>query len=277
MIRRRLSRDAAVDLLTRAQSMPKTVATLFALAATLTTPTPALAQRRMEVSFSYWLPHADIVVAADGVGAPGTAIDLRQDTSLTDGSFPDLAVSFRPAIRHTFRFEFLPISFDSTSALPRGVVFNGVTYARGVSVSSRFDWTTVRFGYQYDFIVRPRWTLGVVVEGRQTVIEERLASGDSDQIRRSQVPVPAAGGAVTFRASARTSIMGEFVGIKVPNSADRHYGGHYADLLIVGTLDLASHIGAQGGYRLVDIGHLGETDSATMTLRGFYAGVVVRR
>ena len=241
------------------------------------TATPAVAQSKLDVSFGYWLPHADIVVAADGAGVTGTAIDLRQDAGLTDSAFPDLAASFRAAARHRIRFEFLPISYDSSATLARDIVFNGVAYPRGAAVTSRFNWTTARFGYEYDFLVTPRWTAGLVVEARQTVIEERLADRADDQSRRSQVPVPAAGGAVTIRASAHVSMTGEIVGIKVPNSADRHYGGHYADAMLVGTFDLGPHVGAQAGYRLIDIAHLGESDSATMRLRGFYVGAIVRR
>jgi hypothetical protein len=256
--------------------MSKLLVPVLALVST-TIATSAFAQSRFEGAVGYWLPRSSIVVAADAAGVSGTAVDLRQDAGLTDGAFPTFAVSFRAAARHRIRFEFLPISFDSTSTLPRGVVFNGIAYPRGTSISSRFDWTTVRLGYEYDFLVRPRWTAGLVVEARQTVIQERLVGGGADQSRRSQVPVPAAGGAVMLRASGRASIRGEIVGIKVPNRADRHYGGHYVDLTLVGTYDFATHVGVQAGYRLVDIGHLGETDSATLTVRGFYVGAVVRR
>ncbi len=241
------------------------------------TAAPAAAQARLDVSFGFWSPHAAIVVASDGAGVQGTSIDLGQDAGLADGHFPDVAVSFRAAARHKVRFEYLPVAYESTAPLPRDVVFNGVTYARGASVGSHFEWTTYRFGYEYDFVVRRQWRAGLIVEARQTDIQERLTSGSADQARRTRVPVPAVGATVGIRATDRVSITGEIIGFKVPTSADRHYGGHYADLMLLGTFDLTTHVGAQAGYRLVDVGHLGESDSATMTLRGVYFGAIVRR
>jgi len=237
----------------------------------------AHAQDRIEASVGFWHPRTDIVVASDGGGLQGTSINLRQDTGLTDGHFPVVSLALRVAARHKVRFEYLPIAYESSATLTRDLVFTGVTYPRGAAIGSTFDWKSYGAGYEYDFLVKPRWAAGLIVEARQTDIQERLSSASATQVRRTRVPVPVVGGTVRVDPAEHFSLSVELTGFKVPNSADRHYGGHYADLKVLGTIHVTSHVGAQAGYRLVDIGHLGELDSATLTLRGVYFGAVVRR
>ena len=251
----------------------------------LLTATSAAAQERFEAAISLWLPRADIVIASDGRSGPGTPVDLRQDAGLTDSRSPIISGVWRVASRHRIRFEFMPISYDSSATLPRDVDFTGATFPKGTAVNSTFDWTSYAAGYEYDFVLRRLWTAGVIVAARQTDIEERLSSAAVTQARRTRVPVPLVGGSLRLNPADRVSLAFECTGFKVPNSADRHYGGHYLDAEVRGTFDVlpgparAGHYaaGLQAGYRVVDIFHLGESDSATMTVKGVYVGVVVRR
>ena len=238
---------------------------------------------RVEASIGVWSPRAAIVVSSDGNGLPGTSIDLRQDAGLTDGHFPAIALALRVARRHVLRFEYLPIVYASSATLTRDVNFTGVTYARGSAIASTFDWKSYAAGYEYDFLVKPRWTAGLLLEARQTDIQERLSSNSVTQARRTRVPVPVVGGTLRLNPRPRVSVTGEIAGFMVPNSADRRYGGHYLDAEILGTVDLTPYgamryrFGVQTGYRIVDIFHLGGSDSATMTLKGIYFGAAVRR
>ena len=130
--------------------------TIAALAAALLalSGSRAQAQDRIEASLGLWTPRADIVVASDGDGLAGTPIDLRQDAGLTDGHFPVVALTVRVASRHKLRFEYLPISFDSSATLARDVSFTGATYPRGAVIASSFDWKSYAVGYEYDFFVQ---------------------------------------------------------------------------------------------------------------------------
>jgi len=243
----------------------------------------AIAQERFEAAVGLWIPRADIVIASDGRSGPGTPIDLRQDAGLTDSHFPVIAGAWRVASRHRIRFEFVPISYQSSSTLPRDVQFTDAIFPKGTAVNSTFDWTSYAAGYEYDFVLRHRWSAGVLVAARQTDIEERLSSASVTQSRRTRVPVPLVGGSLRVNPADRVSLAFECTGFKVPNSADRHYGGHYLDAEVRGTFDVSRgraggySAGLQAGYRVVDIFHLGESDSATMTVKGAYVGVVVRR
>jgi hypothetical protein len=263
---------------------PRSAALSIALLVTLSG-TRAAAQERFEAAIGLWIPRADIIISSDGPGAPGTPIDLRQEAGLTDSHFPVVSGAWRVAPRHRIRIEYVPISYESSATLSRDVNFTGAAFPKGTAVNSTLDWKSYAAGYEYEFVLRRRWSAGILVAARQTDIQERLSSASVTQVRRTRVPVPLVGGSLHLNPADRVSLAFECTGFKVPNSADRHYGGHYLDAEVRGTFDVmpgparAGHYtaGVQAGYRVVDIFHLGESDSATMTVKGVYVGVVVRR
>src|SRR5882762_2743837 len=66
---------------------------------------PATGEKfHIEAEASYWTPSADITFASEGLGIPGTSIDLKRDLGVTDQRFPALSLQLRPARSHHFRF-----------------------------------------------------------------------------------------------------------------------------------------------------------------------------
>ena len=71
------------------------------------------------------------------------------------------------------------------------------------------------------------------------------------------------------------SITGEVTAFKLPTIQNK-YTGHYVDVDIYGTVNFTSNVGAQLGFRTMDVGYLVKTDSGSMTLKGLYLGIVAR-
>ena len=231
---------------------------------------------RIEGLAAYWGPRADIIVSSDALGVPGTRIDLRSDLGAIDQRFPELQVTLRPGLRHKFRLQYIPIRFDSAATLPRDLLFNGVSYRAGLPVTARLDWTTYRFGYEYDFIVRRRATAGLIAEVKHTRVRAELRTAPADEVSRQAMPVPAVGGLVRVYPAARLSLTGEATFFTVPERPDGHYGGHIADVDVSAVWSVTRQLGAQFGFRAIDINHLGEWNTATFTLKGVYVGAIVR-
>ena len=179
-------------------------------------------------------------------------------------------------MRHKLRLQYIPIRFDSTSAPPRDLLFNGLTYRAGLRVTTRLDWTTYRFGYEYDFIVGRRATAGFIAEVKHTIVRAELRTAPADEVSRQAMPVPAVGGIVRVYPVTRLSLTGEATFFGVPDRADGHFGGHIADIDLSAVWNVTRHLGAQGGFRTIDIHHLGEWNTATFTLKGVYIGALVR-
>ena len=71
-------------------------------------------------------------------------------------------------------------------------------------------------------------------------------------------------------------ITTEITGIRLPKGIDENYGGEYVDFDIYGTLNFTEKIGAQIGYRSVDMAGFFETDTADLRLEGMYVGALLR-
>jgi hypothetical protein len=238
---------------------------------------PALVETyRIEALAGYWAPRADIVVSSDAPGVPGTRMDLRNDLGAIDQRFPELQLTWRPGSRHRFRLQYIPIRFDSTATLPRDLLFNGVTFRAGLPVTARLDWTTYRFGYGYDFIVRRRATAGVIAEIKHTRVRAELRTAAAEEVSRQAMPVPAVGGLVRVYPAAHLALTGEATFFAVPERPDGHYGGHIADVDVAAVWSVTRQLGAQFGFRAIDINHLGEWNTAAFTLKGVYVGALVR-
>ena len=139
-------------------------------------------------------------------------------------------------------------------------------------------WQALRLGYEYDFIVKRRVLAGFVVEADRTNVQVRLHSASANELTSSSVPtIPAVGGMVRVYPAANFSLTGELTGLEVPDRPNQEYGGHYLNLETDGTLNVTKNVGAQIGFRLIDIRHLGQSDSGTLKLKGLFLRIVVRR
>src|SRR5437762_12277959 len=69
----------------------------------------------IEADASFWMPTADITLASEGFGIPGTTIDLKRDLGVTDQRFPALSLQLRPARIHPFRLLYPPSHYSGTA------------------------------------------------------------------------------------------------------------------------------------------------------------------
>ena len=238
---------------------------------------PATGERyHVEASASWWRPTADMVVASEGLGIPGTSIDFKTDLGVQDTGFPALNFVLRPAQSHKLRMQYIPIKYTGSATLRRAIVFNGQAYPLNLPVESILDWKAYRFNYEFDFITRNRGFGGFIIEAKYTDIRADLRSPLVTEFAHARFPVPALGGIARFYVVPNISITGEVTGFKIPDSIDNRYKAHYVDVDIYGTVNLTNNFGVQGGYRTLDLGYLIKKDTGSFTLKGLYFGGVAR-
>jgi hypothetical protein len=233
-----------------------------------------------EVGGDLWFPSSDITVASAGTGVlaglPGSQINAETDLGVTDTHFPALQVILRPAKKHKFRLNFVPISFTGDAVLKQSIDFNGIRYQVGVPVNSSMTWDEWRFGYEYDFVSTTSGFAGFILEAKYTKVRVELDSPFASEFAQAKAPIPAIGGIGRIYVAPSISITGEFTAFALPHAIDRRYQGHDIDLDIYGTVNFTPNIGVKGGYRSMDVGYLIKTDSGSLTLRGLYFGAVLR-
>jgi hypothetical protein len=237
-------------------------------------------QFHIEATAALWFPGADINVASESLGIPGTVIDAKTDLGLTDQHLPQLGVVLRPARSHKFRMQYIPIEYDQTGTLTRDVIFNGQRYRVGLPVTSTLDWKAFRFNYEYDFIVKNEGFVGFITEVKYTDVQIQLnaLSGNTQisEFAHVRAPIPALGAIGRYYVVPEFSITGEFTAFKIPDSINNQYNAHYVDIDVYGTLNFTNNVGVQAGYRSLDLGYLIKADSGNFTLKGLYFGAVLR-
>jgi hypothetical protein len=244
----------------------------------LNDPDPATGERfHIEGFAGFWNPRADMVLSSESLGIPGTTIDFTKDLGLKDQRFSDLRLVLRPALKHKFRFQSTPIAYGRDGVtVTRDIVFNGQRYSVNVPVDWALDWQAYRFGYEYDFIVKNRGFGGFILEAKYTDVTATLATPFFSEFAHARAPIPSIGGIVRVYVVPNISITGEVSGFKLPESVVEGYQAHYIDYDIYGTVNFTNNVGAQIGWRSIDVGYVVEEDIGSFVVRGLYFGIVAR-
>jgi len=254
---------------------------------------PATGERyHIEGAAALWFPGINLTVNSEEFGIAGSQIDFKNDLGATDHSIGDLKLVLRPTKRSKFRFEYIPIHYDATAVLKRSVIFNGIRYDVGLPVNSTLDWKAYRLIYEYDVASFDRWYAGFILEAKYTDIAVKLASPVDVETAAAQAPVPSLGGVGRVYVVPNISVTAEITGMKLPENLIKRTFAHYLDVDIYGTVNFNDHLGAQFGYRSLDVGVTVKSDvangcsttptagltgtSGCFTLRGPYIGVVAR-
>jgi hypothetical protein len=239
---------------------------------------PTIGERyHVEASGVFWSATPDLIISSESLGIPGDDVNLVTDLGIAAKRLRELRLVLRPATKHKFRFNYTPIKYDAQSAVTREFVFNGQRYRPGILVATTADLTTMRFGYEYDFLYTDRGYAGVLLDVKYTNIDVGLNSPIGDEFMKSVAPIPTVGFAGRGYVVPNISITGEVTFFKVPeNLGGEDYGGRYVDFDIYGTFNFNENVGAQLGYRSIDVNYFADLDAGTLTFKGLYFGGVVR-
>ena len=236
----------------------------------------------VELGGFLWNPTPDIVIASEGLGQIGDAVDFVNDLGIEKSTFRQFKAVLRPGTKHKFRFEYTPITYDATATVNRTFVFNGIRYTIGLPITSNLEWKAYRFGYEWDFVYRDRGFAGLLLDLKYTDVQATLNAtfgGFADtEFTHARAPIPAIGFIGRGYVVPNISITGEFSFFKLPDagtSGDK-YSGHYYDVDIYGTVNFTDHFGADVGYRSMDVGYVVKKDNGVMTLKGIYFGAKAR-
>ena len=257
--------------------------TLLALAApadaqvfTQATDLPIGEAYHVEVLGGMWNPTPNLTIASEEFGIAGTDIDFTSDLGIATKRLGELRVRLRPGRKHRFRIDYVPIRYAAQAAVERRLVFRGIAYDIGVTVNSTVTWNTWRLGYEYDIVHRPRGYFGIIVEAKYTEVEASLDSSLGREFARARGPIPAIGAVIKIYPIRVLGVTAEVTGIRLPEGVDEDYGGQYLDYDIYGTLNFTENIGAQVGYRSIDMSGVFESESVDMKLTGVYVGALLR-
>jgi hypothetical protein len=268
--------------------MLKTPLRRFALAALLVSAAaPASAQigrsdtvvgedYHVEVSFNFWNPTPEPIVNSEALGILGTDVNLVNDLGIEKQTLRDLRLVLRPATKHRFRVNYLPMNYDAQSTVRREFIFNGLRYPVGLPVATTAQFKTWRFGYEYDFLYRERGFLGVLFDVKVTDVNVGLNSPIGDEFTKALAPIPTIGGVARVYPARNVALNGEVSYFKIPDSASDEYKGRYIDFDLSATFNVHPNFGVEAGYKSIDVFYQAKSDTGTLTFKGLYFGGTAR-
>lgn len=230
----------------------------------------------IEAAVTWWNAEPTLVVNSESLGIVGTDVDLVADLGIEKKRIPELRFVLRPARKHKFRINYLPIRYEADATVQREFVFNGQRYRVGLPVKTNADLTTWRLGYEYDFVSLPRGFVGVQLDLRYTNVRVDLLSPIGTEFTEQIAPIPTLGLIGRGYVLPNVSITGEFGYLKVPESLVDDFRGRYIDFDFYGTVNFTNNIGAQLGYRSMDVFYEETRDSGTLKFKGWYFAGVAR-
>jgi hypothetical protein len=238
---------------------------------------PATGERyRVEAAGVLWNPPPLLEVASESLGIIGTRINAATDLGVKQKRIGELRFVLRPAQKHKFRINYLPMTYSAVSTVHRDFTFNGIRYGVNLPVTTELSWKTWQLGYEYDFLYRDRWFIGFTLQVKATDVRVNLRAPIGSDFVRAQAPIPTIGGIARVYVVPNISITSELIGFRIPEAVSEDYRGHYFDFDLYGTVNFNDFVGAQIGYRSLDVGYLIDRDEGAFDMKGIYFGGVVR-
>jgi hypothetical protein len=229
----------------------------------------------VEVMGGFWSPTPKGLIQSEQFGQAGSEIDFVEDLAFEKKRFTDFRAVLRPAKKHKFRVQYVPVVYSSETVLQRNIVFNGQNYDVGLPVNTTFEWKVWRFGYEWDFIYREKFFIGAILEAKYTQVLAELQTVVNDEFTSAKGPIPSVGGVVRVYPIPNAAITFELSGIKIPRIDDK-YEAKYIDWDLYGTFNVTNNFGVTAGYRVMDVMFLADRDGGEMNLRGIYFGGMAR-
>ncbi len=238
---------------------------------------PATGERyHVELTGAIWNPTPDIIITSEQLGIVGSDIDFVNDLGIVKTKFRQIKVVLRPGKKHKLRFERTPITYDAErppdrlgrvqrDPVPGDPSGHHRPAVEGLSIRLR-----VRLRH------RDRGFAGLILEAKYTDVQATLSNGFLNEFARARAPIPALGGIARVYLVPNISITGEFSGIKLPDNINNDYRAKYFDFDMYGTVNFTNNVGAQVGYRSLDVLYKVHSDQGTLKLKGPYVGGVVR-
>jgi hypothetical protein len=232
----------------------------------------------VEAAFGFTEPPPDITVSSKALGLIGSEISAQADLGMEKQWQWGLNLTLRPAKKHKFRFSYGPINYSAETIMHRTIVFNGQAFAVGLPVNSSIKWAAYRFGYEYDFVYRDRWFLGLILDAKYSDVEVTLKNPFTVEWVKVRAPIPTIGGIVRVYPVANISVTGEFTAFELPKSEGvlKGYDGKWYDIDVYGTVNFTDHAGVQVGYRSIQVSFRKDQDYGDLVLQGPYLRGVVR-
>jgi len=226
----------------------------------------------VEFGTAWWQPNPELSINTDALGSVGvTDFDFVEEFGISSSWFSEFRGVIKPARTHKFRISYVPIRYEKTAQLRRAISFNGDTFTG--PATGAVAWNLWRFGYEWDFVSRPRGFVGLLADVKVNTVRGAVRSSGVAAAVEAQPPVPGIGFIGRGYVHPKVAISAEFTGFKF---AGGDIDGSLFDFDVMATGNIFKSFGVEGGYRAVTADYNIDSDRGELKLRGPYVGIVSR-
>ena len=234
---------------------------------------------RIEAAYGWWNAEPSLIVNSESLGIAGDDIDLISDLGIEKHRLGTFDLVLRAGRKHRFKYQRLPIKYETDAfQVSREFVFNGQRYRIGLPVTTSVDFTTHRFGYEYDFLYFRRGFFGALIDVKYTNVDVSLDSPIGAEFISATAPIPTIGFVGRGYVLPNLAINGELSFFRTPEGLSEQIDGNasYTDFDINGTFNFNKNVGFKMGYRRTSVFYDVELDTGDLKFKGMYFGGVVR-
>ena len=130
-----------------------------------------------------------------------------------------------------------------------------------------------KIGLEYDFVYGEHGFFGFITDVKYTHARVDITNPLTAEFSQVNAPIPTIGAIARVYPAKGLALTGEITGMKISYSDN---DGSYLDFDVNATYNFTNNIGAQFGYRKLNIEYTVDTDYGRMNLKGFYFGGVGR-
>jgi hypothetical protein len=233
----------------------------------------------IEAAYAWWNAQPELIVNSEALGILGSDINLISDLGIEKKRLGMFDIVLRPSRKHRFKFQRTPIKYETDAfQVQREFIFNGQLYRIGVPVTTTVDFTTYRFGYEYDFLYFSKGFLGALIDLKYTNVDVSLESPIGAEFVSATAPIPTVGVVGRGYVLPNLAVNGELSFFRTPEGLAEQLDGRasYTDFDINGTYNFTKNAGFKMGYRRTTVFYDVELDTGDLKFKGLYFGGVVR-
>jgi hypothetical protein len=226
-----------------------------------------------EFGMLWWKGSPEIVLSG---GADGSPVDYPTTFLIDHDRFRDMKIVAK-AGRNKFRYGSLPVEYTATTVLTDPIVFQGQEYPAGASVTSVFNWTQRRVGYEFDAVANAGGYFGAFIDFNFNTANVKLTGPlpAGEQTLERTMTVPTVGGAFRGYVASKSSVTAEFTIVKFRHENTEWKFGDFDAYL---TSNFGRNFGALLGFRRLtsDFPVDPALGTGSLKLKGPYLGFVAR-
>jgi hypothetical protein len=233
----------------------------------------------IEASYGWWNASPSLIVNSESLEILGTDVDLVSDLGIEKKRLGMFDLVLKAGRKHRFRYQRLPLRYETDAfQVQRRFIFNGQSFDIGIPVTTSVDFTTHRFGYEYDFLYFRRGFIGALVDLKYTNVDLDLRSPIHSEFVSATAPIPTVGVVGRGYVLPNLAVNAELTLFRTPDGLAEQLEGDasYTDFDINGTFNFNKNVGFKMGYRRMSVFYDVELDTGDLKFKGLYFGGVVR-